>query len=37
MLSNTTFNLHPFCTSRVLFRSRSQLKPRLKLAIGCRA
>jgi hypothetical protein len=33
MLSNTTFNLHPFRTSRVLFRSRSALK----LAIGCRA
>jgi hypothetical protein len=33
MLSNTTFNLHPLRTSRVLFRSRSLLK----LAIGCRA
>jgi hypothetical protein len=37
MLSNTTFNFHPFRSSRVLFRSRPQLTPGLKLAIGCRA
>jgi len=33
MHTNTTFPFHPSRSSRVLFRSRSQLK----LAIGCRA
>jgi hypothetical protein len=37
MHTNTTFPFHLSRSSRVLFRSRSRLNSKLKLAIGCRA